>query len=217
MRAVELKCPHCGAFIPREISRCNYCGTHVILEKNAFAMEKLASCQSCGSPCEQDSWFCVNCGAILTSDSRELGMLKEQQRKLRFMQTKVKDQLPKEIKRELKPDEYVHFHYKGLGTPHEVVTEKRILKFSTGWFIKRENLKSAPWSEVVGISEPWGGIANVWFLDVTTFAETFRLDFQGIADAIRFRNFCIRALGNHNLRKRDILSTICSLSLGKNE
>lgn len=215
---MKLKCPHCGAPIPRETLRCSYCGTQVVLLQNGtLTMKNTTSCPNCGDPCERDSWFCMNCGTLLTDDPRELGILKEQQRKLRFKQEKVKELLPKEIKRELEPDEYIHFYYKGIGTPHEVVTKNRILRFDTGWFIKRENWKRAPWSEVVSISEPYGGLAGVWSLNVTTFNETFALVFQEVANAIKFRSFCVKALANHNLRKRDIEATICSLSLGESE
>ncbi len=51
-------CPHCGAFIARDVAACPYCAT-----RDPFV---LGRCASCRAPIEDASWVaCPKCGASL--------------------------------------------------------------------------------------------------------------------------------------------------------
>ena len=51
-----VKCPNCGADVPRDSLFCSSCGSKVVKETAA------RHCSNCGMPLAADSMFCAHCG-----------------------------------------------------------------------------------------------------------------------------------------------------------
>lgn len=131
---VPLKCPNCGGFLEKDNMKCQYCGAESILLPNGSALGFKAetACPKCGRTNERSSWFCVNRNTILTED---IEMLRERQRKMRFLQNKIKNELPDLIAKTLDSDEIFYCEVdSGNGLQYFVVTNKRLTSYKKKFF-----------------------------------------------------------------------------------
>lgn len=58
-----IKCPSCGAEVPKTAAFCAACGNAIAREAVDVTTEK--KCPSCGQTIENGAAFCMNCGAKL--------------------------------------------------------------------------------------------------------------------------------------------------------
>lgn len=213
-KVIALRCPNCGGYISREQNKCNYCGADVIIstDGSCFSLRSQSKCPKCGAVNEASSWFCANCGTILT---RDVDMLKELQKKIRFEQKRTESCMAPSMKEKLEPDEFIYyvFYWTKGGDRFYAITDKRIIKSRAGKY------EEAPLSEVVSIGDPQvktGFFSVSSFFEVNTFNKTMVFDGFGVGDAAHCGKLCgtMRiALENHNLRKKDIRAVILSLNL----
>jgi hypothetical protein len=215
---VVLRCPNCGALLDRGQMKCQYCGAELILlpDGSSFRFRSETVCPKCGTINEKSSWFCVGCNTILTKD---VEMLKELQRKIRFERERAVSYMPSWMREKIEPDEYVYFVFKMRDNDFYAVTDKRIIKSKHGKY------EEAPLSEVVSIGPPqvktgFGFFTPsvTSFFEVNTFHGTVVFDGFGVQDA----QFCGTlnawvkiALENHNTRKKDARALILKLPLSQ--
>lgn len=205
MILIPLKCPNCGAMVPRETMKCQYCGADLILAQDGSTLlpRKQNVCPKCGNSMANGSWFCVMCGEVITKD---VNHLKQIQKKLRFQQESLKKDMP-EILDKIEPNEFIYFlfYYKGfLANKYFIITDKKLMKFELyGQYWE------APLSEIVSIGNPeFDGYRNKF--TVQTFNETVPFDF-GENSCWDFHRAVHQALNDYNLQKKDIRALICSL------
>jgi predicted RNA-binding Zn-ribbon protein involved in translation (DUF1610 family) len=219
-RVVALRCPNCGAFLERGQMKCQYCGAELILlpDGSSFRFRSEMVCPNCGAINERSSWFCVSCNTILTKD---VEMLKELQRKIRFEQERAKTFMPLWMREKIGPDEYIYFVFKIKEDDFYAVTDKRLIKNKHGRY------EEASLSEVVGISpiqtraEPGVFAPKVTgFFEVNTFHGTIIFDGFSVQDAQYcgiFHSWVNIALNNHNTRKKDVRALILKLPLDRKQ
>ncbi|MGD0160770.1 MAG: hypothetical protein ABSB89_10810 [Candidatus Bathyarchaeia archaeon] len=154
------------------------------------------------------SWFCTACGEIVTKDVEHL---KQIQRKMRFQQESLKNELS-EIDDKIEPDEFIYFsfRFKGLlANKYFVVTDKKLIKYELyGQYWE------ALWSEVVGIEGPrfesYGSFGYKNSLVVQTFNGPVTFDF-GESNCSQFLWATRKALDDYTIQRKDIRAVICSL------
>lgn len=217
MIPIPLKCPNCGAMVPREATKCQYCGASLILAEDGSSLlsRKRIVCPKCGNSMADGSWFCLGCGEVL---ARDVNHLKQIQRKIRFQQESLRNDIL-EIRDKIEPEEFIYFlfRYKGLfANKYFVVTDKKLVKyelFGQYW--------EAPWSEVVSIGNPksesfpsLGTYTNSF--EVQTFNETVTFDF-GEGNCWQFHTAVHQALNDYTLQKKDIRALVCSLKFKDEE
>jgi len=210
MTIVPIKCPNCGAMVSRETMKCQYCGASLILAEDGSSLlsRKRVICPKCGSAMADGSWFCTACGEILTKD---VDHLKQIQRKMRFQQESLKNDLP-EIYDKIEPDEFIYFsfRFKGLlANKYFVVSDKKLIKYEL-----HGQYWDAPWSEIVGIEGPRFESYGSWgyknSLVVQTFSGPVTFDF-GESNCLQFHRVTLQALNDYTLQRKDIRALICSL------
>ena len=214
---VGLSCPNCGGPTNREASKCGYCGAGLILlpDGSSFRNKSEMICPKCGTTNERSSWICVDCGTILTKD---IEMLKEIQKKVRFEQERVKNSLPSWMKDKLETEEFVHCVYKIYKErSFSVVTDKRII---INWapFFRSSWIQEAKFSDVVSIGpvkyDAYHGV--MWRFEVNTFHGTVLIDgFPDAGNCSIFHSWAVKALENHTQRKKDVRVLIIKLPLGE--
>lgn len=126
-----LKCPNCGALFSRNELKCKYCGAEVVLspDSSSLTLRNQSACPKCGAANEKSSWFCLNCGTILTKDTE---MLKRLQRKLRFIEEEMKKEFVNKVhpKIDLEPEELFYSTLsREQGENFYGVTNKRIMQY----------------------------------------------------------------------------------------
>lgn len=127
--------------------RCPNCGAELVLlpDGSSFRFRAETVCSKCGAINEKSSWFCVNCNTILTKD---IDMLKELQKKIRFERERAISYMPSWMREKIEPDEFIYFVFKMGGNDFHAVTDKRIIKSRHGKH-EESSLK-----EVVSIGPP---------------------------------------------------------------
>lgn len=216
MIPIPLKCPNCGAMIPRETMKCQYCGASVILAQDGSTLvpRKQNVCPKCGNSIADGSWFCVMCGEVIT---KEVNHLKQIQKKLRFQQESLRKDM-QEIRDKIEPDEFIYFlfQHKGfLANKYFVVTDRRLIKYEL-----YGQCWEAPLSEVVSIGNPkfesYGSMGYRNTFTLQTFGETVTFDF-GEGNCWQFHTAVHQALNDYTLQKKDIRAVICSLKFKDEE
>jgi predicted nucleic acid-binding Zn ribbon protein len=216
MTLTVLKCPNCGALIPRESLNCEYCGAILSLtpDKTTLLPQKTNNCPKCANPVASGAWFCAKCGEVLTKDVEHL---KQIQKKVLFVQEDIKRKYP-ETSSLLEPNEFIYFlfHNKGLLTnKYYVATDKRLLVFN----VRKKESGQALLSEIVTIGKPYftGSAPFTHWFKVQSFKETFALDFghdrASLSNTLQFHRALQKALDDYTLQKRDIRAILCSLKI----
>jgi hypothetical protein len=217
MAVVALKCPNCGAMIPRESLTCEYCGANVILtpDKTALNAQSTFSCPKCSSQVSNSAWFCPKCLTVLTKDTQHL---KEIQRKFQFVQQDLRTKYSQACS-VLEPSEFIYFifHQKELLINRcYIITEKKLLFYD----MRKNQDKPMLLSEIVSVGKPYfkgGGAVFRHFIQVQTFKETITLDFgvdhMASRNAWTFHNVLSKALGDYTAQRRDIRGIIGSLKI----
>ena len=209
---VPLKCPSCGAPLNRESSRCEFCGTEVMLVQNGSGLQTkaTASCAKCGNQLASGAWLCPKCGNPVPGNEARL---KELNIKQRFIQDDTKRKVP-QLGGVLAPDEYVQFCFYARGF-YFAVTERRLLVYSKDSIFGAAKLSAYGWSEVVSSGNVrYDSTRRLYLLEVQTLKGSFSLRFpQGNGqDAHRFQREIAGALSQHNTGQRDIRALIWSLN-----
>lgn len=216
MKIVELKCPNCGAPVPRATLRCKYCGANLVLVLDgALKIRGAKICPKCGTQQAEGSWLCINCGFVLTED---IAPLKELQRKIRFDQERTIKLLPKDLQDKIEIDEFIHYAFKrpALLPGFYIVSEKKLIKYEKGLF--RSDYKEIQWSDVVTVSEPEISI-DMYAVTAGTFHGDVIFLFmpEDLRKAVRFYEACHEALNNYTFKKRDVRALICFLNFEDKE
>lgn len=220
-----LNCPNCGALVSRETMKCEYCGADLIIAADGtFASRGMMSCPKCGFSIPKGSWLCINCGEVVTKD---VGALKELQRKVRFEQYIKRKGLPSTIREILKPDEYAYSSILQEGfwstSPNRVyvVTDRRLIK------LEEEEHTEIPLSNIMSVGEieyktEFFSFPRYEFIVHTlrgnvkfSYYIYSRQDTLTSVDWGRFHNDVIYVLENYNLRKKDLKAQVCFLPLGQ--
>jgi len=204
--------------VGKETMKCQYCGAELVLlpDGSAFKFRSETVCPKCGAVNEKSSWFCVSCNTVLTKD---IDMLKELQKKIRFEQERAISYMPSWMREKIEPDEFVYFVFKIGGNDFYAVTDKRIIKSRHGKY------EEAPLKDVVSVGPPRVktglGIfvpSVTSFFEVNTFHGTIVFDGFGMQDAqfCGILNSWVKfALKNHDARKKDVRLLILNLPLGQ--
>ena len=71
-----VKCPNCGADVPRQAAFCNACGTKMAPETpppapGASPADGARVCPACGAPCPEGNLFCTKCGTKLSENEQQ--------------------------------------------------------------------------------------------------------------------------------------------------
>lgn len=211
-----LRCPNCRTLLKREQTKCEYCGAELILlpDGSAFRFRSEMTCPKCGAIIEKSSWFCMNCNTILTKD---VEMLKELQRKIKFKQERViSSYMPPWMREKIESDEFIYFVLKGEGEEFYAITDKRIIKNRSGEY------EEAPLSEVVSVSPiqvKTGFFISKYFFEVNTFHRTIIFDLPAIENNAQWsttlHNWILTAIDNYNSRKKDVRASILRLPLSQ--
>jgi RNA polymerase subunit RPABC4/transcription elongation factor Spt4 len=214
-KIVSLKCPNCGALIEKDRMKCQYCGAELILLPNGSGLEFKVetACPKCGRTNEKSSWFCVNCNTILTED---IEMLRERQRKMRFLQNKIKNDLPDLITKTLDSDEIFYCEVNsGNGLQYFVVTNKRLTSYMKKFF-SGADCTEVLLKDIVSISPLF--LNSPCFFNVTTFNGDLKFEtYPFIINPTGFQVFYKRvreALADYEMRKKNIVAVILGLNLG---
>lgn len=226
MTLVALKCPNCGALIPRETLNCEYCGASLSLtpDKTALVPQTTSNCPKCANPVTSGAWFCPECGEVLIKDVQHL---REIQRKFAFTQENLRKTVlisNKHLKTlllgdKLEETEFVYylFHNKGIFTnKYYFVTDKKLASVDA-----HKNLYwQAAMSEIITVGKPYFVGTRAPFthwLKVQSFKETFAFDFGSSrtsqASAWNFYRALNKAMSDYTLQKRDIRAILWSLKI----
>ncbi len=218
-QVIPLKCPSCGAPLPREALRCEFCGTELLLiqDGSAFQTTQVSACVQCGNPLGRGAWFCARCGKVLPENKAKVVEMQEKQR---FLQDDIKKKSP-ELASKVATDEFVQYCYYGKGFCY-AITERRLFAFVATKRSPRYGLREAPWTRVAGIGdvvrkssglsgEPWVEF-EVQTLDgpITFYFGNGQPEWL---QAMRFHREVGRALSLHNMGQKDIRSMILSLRI----
>ena len=78
MQVVALSCPSCGGALPRERSRCEYCGTVTAISSDqSRAISIGVACPKCNATNNENEKHCGQCGAVLLIECPKPGCLQE--------------------------------------------------------------------------------------------------------------------------------------------
>lgn len=210
---IVLRCPNCGASIEKGQMKCQYCGAELVLlqDGSSFKFRSETTCPKCGAINEKSSWFCLSCNEILTKD---VDMLRELQKKIKFEQERIKSgYMSSQMREKLEPDEFIYslVNFKNSDNIY-IITDKRIIKNKNGKY------EEALLSEVVsfGPLQTKGLFNSTMFFDVNTFHGTMIFNGFDIFNATNcgtFYGWVKRAINNHNARKKDTGALILKLTL----
>lgn len=219
MQPIRLKCPNCGAPISPPTMRCRYCGTHLTLRDNIVTLKSLYKCPECGASVGIGSFICTSCGKVLTTDPRELKILRAEQKRIRFLHDERLNSLPEEVRRSLEPDEFVYSVIEGkegvkYGKKKQfIVTDKRIIVYyEEGIFHKTPVMYDFSYDEVVAIGSEDEVDLDFTLVGVRCFNDdeslviTFPLFSSDAEDFVTNAEF---AFDNHRLQRKDIIALLC--------
>ena len=218
MKLITLKCPNCGALVPKETMTCKYCGAHVLLSPDGHLTSKaIVVCPKCGSKNAKGSWFCMSCGNIITDDT---AYLRQIQKRIRFKQNNIRKKLPQKLINMFKlgENEFIHYaHSLDNQTESYVVTEKRFIKFfdKKGPKIFGAGKKifwEASWDEIATVSEPIPVFTGCKIIFTTFDEEKEEITLLPEVGVEIFRE-CMNAMDNFVHQKRDARAKLCYLSL----
>jgi len=216
MAIVALKCPNCGALIPRESMNCEFCGASLILtpDKTTLTPQQTSSCPKCANPVASGSWFCAKCGEVLTEDVEHL---KQIQKKAVFVQEDLRRKYPEACSL-LKPEEFIYFlhHHKAfLVDEYYVATDKGLLVFNA----HKKTSVYVPLSDITAIGKIYnaGSAPFTHLFKVQTFKQTFTLGFghdrDSLSNAMQFHRALHKAVNDYTLQKIDIRAIPRSLKI----
>jgi len=177
-KVVQLKCPNCGANIPRETLKCEYCGASFILSKdNRLLPKKVIVCPECGQELPEDSVLCLQCGKILTKSERDVKKLRHIQNKIRATQKTLRESIYEKVP--IEDDEYLFLIDPkaggSFGKKYWIVTNKRVMTYEEGRFleVKYEDVVDIPPAEFkpVGFFKTTVGMT----MNIETFDGTVTL------------------------------------------
>jgi len=223
-KIMVLNCPNCGALVSRETMKCAYCGAELVMTSDgSLAAGAMFGCSKCGFSIPKGSWLCMSCGEVVTKD---VEALKELQRKVRFEQYVKRKALPSTVRKILRPDEYV---YSSLiqeefwsTSPNRiyVVTDKRLIK------LEKEEYTEIPLSNTMSVGEieyktEFFSSHYEFIVHTSRGDVNFRYYIYSQRDTLasidlgRFHSDVIHVLENYNLRKKDLKTQVCFLTLGQ--
>ena len=208
---MPLKCPSCGAPLNRESSRCEFCGTELMLiqDGSGFQTKQNAICSNCGKPLNAGAWLCAKCGIPVSGNEERL---RELHTKQRYLQDETRKNVP-HLATVLEPDEYVEFCYWGR-FGYFAVTEKRLLTYKKEGMFRDRVFAEYKWSEVAAVGDVvFNSLGKFYLLEVQTLKGNCRLGFDTGQVARRFQREIATVLNRHNLGQRDIRALIWSMNL----
>lgn len=220
MQPIGLKCPNCGAPISTQIMRCKYCGTHLTFRDNMVALESSGKCPECGASVGTGSFICIGCGKVLTTDPKELSILRAEQKRIRFLHNERLNTLPEEVRQRLESDEYVYSVIEGkegvkYGKKKQfIVTDRKIIVYhEKGIFSKTPVIREISYDNVVEVLIP----SDMVDLDFTVAAvqcfnkaDNLVISFPLFSsDAEDFSTNAEIAFDNHRLQRKSIVALLC--------
>jgi hypothetical protein len=199
--------------------RCEYCGTYLIFRDNMTIIKSSSECPECKASIGTGSFVCTNCGRVLATDSKELSILKAEQKRIQFFHEERLNSI-QEVRQELGPTEYVYCVVEGkegvkYGLKRKiVVTDKRVVVCNeSGIFKKTLALqREIPYDVVAGLAYEDELDLNFTLASVRTFNDDERLTITfplSSSGAQNFRASFETAFENHRLQRKDILSLLC--------
>ena len=212
-QVVPLKCPSCGAPLDRESSRCEFCGTELMLvmDGSGFQTRQGPVCSNCGKPLGAGAWLCAKCGTPVPGNEERL---RELHMKQQYLQNDARRRAP-HLGTLLEPDEYIAFLFVDRRLSYYAVTDKRLLTYTKpGTFSERVS-RQYKWSEVAAVGDVVffnNGFVHFHKLEVQTLNGPCVLSFDDGQSAHRFRREIADALKRHNKGQRDIRALIWSLN-----
>lgn len=215
---VPLKCPNCNANISFETTRCEYCGAFVCFQDKLPTLRDKEKCSACGTTVGEGSMVCANCGRILAKNQDEIESLKQIQKRLIFLQQKIREQFSNTLKEKISEDEYILF-YEHPGLTERVVTDKRYFCYTPSG-VNPESLENIPYEQIVAIGPiqqlPYylnelamSRIGTVLHqVSLTTFEKT---ESVLVSDVVGFYKAINDAFEGFIHKRRNIRAIICSL------
>jgi len=221
MKPIGLKCPNCGASISSSIERCSYCGTHLMFRDNVLTPTSMHECPNCRASIGSGSFICCSCGRVITSEPKELNILRGEQKRIQFFHNERLNSTPLEIRQKLQPDEYLYYVVEakeGVGVKHTVsrqhfaVTDKRILVSKGAGIFSKPVAREIPYENIAGLAYEDLSHLDFTLLEVRTFKENENLTITFplfSSEASDFRICLETAFNNHRLQRKDITALLC--------
>lgn len=225
MEPVGLKCPNCGAPISSSVERCGNCGTYFLFQDNVPTPRSSYECPECKVSIGAGSYVCCNCGKVLTTDPKELGILRGEQKRIRFFHNERLNSAPIEIRQKLQPDEYVYCVVEakeGVGVKytaskqHFVVTDKRILVHKGAGLFSKPMAREISYDSIAGLAYEDFVDLGFTLAGVRTFKENENLTITFplfSPEAENFRTCFETAFEDHRLQRKDIMALLCFASV----
>lgn len=214
-----VKCPNCGASLSPQTKKCEYCGTHLTFQNNVLSFTNTIECPECRTLLGEGSFICVKCGKILSSDSETISILKGQQKRIRFMQDRLRQSIVFDVVKQRLESKEMIYHVTGrkrgliFGQDLQfVVTDKRIIVYVNGIFsdILYENIVTV--SQPIRVTVPDYDIGERtigYQVIITTYEGDRPFMFNDYSLASHFSDAVNLGFGNHALKRKDITALLC--------
>jgi DNA-directed RNA polymerase subunit RPC12/RpoP len=206
------ECPVCGGKLTQQ-SKCSFCGAELVPQPDGTTLKVKNEnpCPKCGSINDSASWFCVNCGSLLTE---KLDILKNLQKKIRFEQERVKnDFLPQWMKDKISCEEYIYYCISFGNNDFYAITDEKLIKSKKGQYqeIKLNDIVSLDQMKFIPkILSPIG------YFIVNTYSGPVKFDDFKAMDAKSmgtFYGWIQNAVKLNDLKKKDPRALILRLDL----
>lgn len=219
MQPVALKCPNCSAPVSPQTRNCEYCGAHLTFKNNVLNLSDTFQCPKCGASLGFGSFVCIKCGKILASDPETTSILKSQQKRIKFMQNRLRQSILFDIVRQrLDPNEMIYHlsgRKKGLIFGKDLqfmVTDKRIIVYVDRTFhdISYENIVTI--TQPIRLTAPDFDIGEItigYHVVITTYEGDRPFMFNDFSLAANFSNEANRCFENHTFKRKDIMALLC--------
>jgi hypothetical protein len=203
------------------MTRCEYCGAYISFQDNIPTIHSKFNCSNCGTALGKGSLICINCGQLLTQNQNEIESLKGIQRRLLFLQQKIRNQLSPIVAQNLFSEEYFLFYEQLASKTELAVTDKRLLSyFPPG--PNPERLTIIPYENIVEIGPitsfpQWvnelslARIGTILYkINLTTFDGS---EVVMVSDASGFHKAIKSAFENYLHKRKNVNAILCSLKL----
>jgi len=214
MQPTVLRCPNCGATVSPPVTKCDYCGAHLTFQNNILSFSNTFECPGCKTSLAVGSFICVHCGNILVTDSETINIVKTQQKRIKFIQERLRNSIASaRVLERLEPTEYIYHVSVGVtglslfGNKkfETVVTDKRIIVWEKGTF------NDISYENIVTISRPIlvDSGYSIYQVVIATYEGDRSFIFNDFSKASHFSNTAELAFNNHLFKRKNIETILC--------